>query len=77
LFRHALQVRAFRLKALGLGNTSEEARSKEVFKIFCEAWNRFSWHKPQPTVAEHTFANVFFGLTEPLTPKTADHYYDA
>ena len=62
------------LESLGLGTPPEERDPRKIFKIFAEHWNRFLG-TPSRQWLEHTFANVF-GLTEPLTPKTADHYYD-
>lgn len=62
------------LESLGVGTTAEERDPRQIFKIFADHWDRFLG-TPSRQWLEHTFANVF-ELTEPLTPKSADHYYD-
>jgi glucuronate isomerase len=62
------------LESLGVGTTAEERDPRQIFKIFADHWDRFLG-TPSRQWLEHTFANVF-GITEALTPKSADAYYD-
>ncbi|MEH6726136.1 MAG: glucuronate isomerase [Hyphomicrobiales bacterium] len=62
------------LESLGVGTTAEDRDPRQIFKIFADHWDRFLG-TPSRQWLEHTFANVF-GITEPLTPKSANAYYD-
>lgn len=62
------------LESLGVGTTASERDPRQIFRVFADHWDRFLG-TPSRQWLEHTFANVF-ELTEPLTPNSANHYYD-
>lgn len=73
LFR-MLYSQGVALRDLGIGVPAEERDGRAIFRLFAQHWHKFrgtpSWLWLSGTLAE------VFGITERLTPESADRIYD-
>ena len=63
------------LESLGIGVPAGKRDPRKIFSIFAQHWDCFLG-TPSRQWLQTTFSNVF-GLQKPLTPETADYYYDS